>query len=233
MADASSEKPSWSADPEITEMIAADPGLIDDKLTSAMQKLLNNPASLTITLTPFNEKETSLGHFQKVYVNTLHGTVDGLILDKAEIDFEDVQLDTTKLIREEKIDPVNVKSINMDVIITEKDLNDFLAVKAQSLKVRNPKVNLNPGKMQLSGSAKYGIVRVNFWAEGGFSVKDSKEVWFHPHKMKLNSMTMPRAFVGSLVKRINPVLNLDKFPFRLNLSEIKIEKGALHFTSKK
>ena len=44
-------------------------------------------------------------------------------------------------------------------------------------------------------------------------------------------MSMPRAFIGSIVKRINPVLNLKKFPFRLNLKEIHISRGTLRFTS--
>jgi hypothetical protein len=223
--------PSWSPDPEITAQLAATPELLQQKLESAMRKLLNDPASLSIVITPLTAERTSRGQLAKVSVKTRRGNIDNLILDHADIDFEEVQLDTTKLIREEKIDPIEVKTINMDVILREADLNTFLIAKAASIKVTEPRVTLKPGKIELSGATKYGFVKAKFWAEGDFSVKDSREIWFHARRMKINSLAMPRAFIGSLVKRINPVLNLAKFPFKLNLSEIRIEPGALHFTS--
>jgi hypothetical protein len=222
---------SWTPDPEITAQLALNPSLIQEKLESSMRKLLNNPATLTVVVTHFSAEETSRGHLAKVAVTTRRGNIDNLILDHADIDFEDVQLDTTKLMREEKIDPLEVKTINMDVILREADLNTFLIGKAASIKVTEPRVTLKPGKIELSGATKYGFVKAKFWAEGNFSVKDSREIWFHARRMKINSLAMPRAFIGSLVKKINPVLNLAKFPFKLNLSEIRIEPGALHFTS--
>lgn len=222
---------SWTPDPEITAMLVADPGLLQRKLEAAMTTLLNQPASLTIELTPYPDKPASEGHLQKVHVYTRRGNIDNLIIDVAELFFEDVQLNTTKLIRDEKIDPELVRTINMDVIIQESDLNTFLAAKAKSIKVDKPKIQLTKGKMRLSGSTKYGFVKVAFSAVGGFTIKDSREIWFHANTLKLNSMTMPRAFVGSLVKRINPVLNLEKFPFRLNLRDIIIDEGLMRFTS--
>jgi len=222
---------SWTPDPEVTAMLVADPGLLQRKLETAMTDLLHQPASLTIELTPYPDKPSAEGYLQKVHVFTRRGSIDNLVIDIAELFFEDVQLNTTKLIREEKIDTHQVRTINMDVLIQESDLNTFLAAKAKSIKVDHPKISLSKGRMKLSGSTKYGFVKVAFSATGGFSIKDSKEIWFHASTLKLNSMTMPRAFVGSLVKRINPVLNLEKFPFRLNLREIIIDEGSMRFTS--
>lgn len=222
---------SYTPIPEITAQIASNPQIIHEKLVSSMNKLLENPASLSITLTPYNDKETSLGKFQKVVVHTSRGKVDNLFLHQANIEFEDVQLDTTKLIIEEKIDPVVMSNINMDVIIKESDLNLFLDAKSKSIKVDHPKIVLNKGKMELSGSTKYGMVKVEFWATGGLEVKDKREIWFHASRMKVNRMAMPRSFIGIIVKKINPVLNLDKFPFKLNLDAINISDNEMHFTS--
>lgn len=233
ITDARAENATWTPDPEITAALAADPGLLQRKLESSMRALLNQPASLTVELTPYHDpdKPPSLGHLQKVHVITKRGSVDNLIIDVAELYFEEVQLNTTKLIRDEKIDPHVVRTINMDVLIRENDLNTFLEAKARGIKVDRPKVVLSRKELKLSGSTKYGIVKVSFTATGNFSIKDSKEIWFHAKNLKLNSMTMPRAFVGSLIKRINPVLNLEKFPFRLNLREIIIDNGSMRFTS--
>jgi hypothetical protein len=222
---------SYTPDPEITARIASNPQIIEEKLVSSMNKLLENPASLSIVLIPHNDEATTLGKFEKVIVHTSRGKIDNLTLHQADIEFHDVQLDTSKLLLEDKIDPVSMSDINMDVRIRQVDLNTFLDAKSKSIKVNNPRIELTNNTMELSGSTKYGMVKVEFWATGGLTVKDQKEIWFHANKMKVNRMAMPRSFVGMIVKKINPVLNLEKFPFRLNLSAIEITRGEMRFTS--
>ncbi len=222
---------SWTPDPEITALIASNPDLLDQKILQSMANLLNNPKRLEIKVARYDPVETSRGHLKEVRVITEGALIDNLTLATATIDFFDVTLDTTKLFKDLKLQTVEVKNIDMDVILIESDLNAFLAAKARKIKVDDPKIELKPGHIELSGSTKYSFVKVKFWATGVFAVVDSKQVWFHPKKLKVNHMTMPRAFVGTIVKKINPVLNLEKFPFRLNLKEIRIEQGALHFTS--
>lgn len=222
---------SYTPDPEITRIIASNPSIIEEKLISSMNKILNNPASLSIQLTPYDAESTSLGKFAKVFVHTSRGKIDNLTLHQADIEFEAVQLDTKKLLLEEKVDPVSMSNINMNVKIRQVDLNQFLDAKSKSIKVSNPRIELYPGKMEISGSTKYGMVKVEFWATGNLSIVDQREIWFHSSKMKVNRLTMPRSFVGMLIKKINPVLNLDKFPFKLNLGSIDIRRGEMNFIS--
>jgi hypothetical protein len=42
---------------------------------------------------------------------------------------------------------------------------------------------------------------------------------------------MPRNFVGTIVKKINPLMNFDKFSFNVNLKQIKITDGQIRVTS--
>jgi len=222
---------SFTPDPEITARIAQNPSIIEEKLISSMNKLLENPASLSIILTPISDEATAQGRFAKVVVHTSRGKVDNLTLHQADIEFENVQLDTTKLLLEDKIEPVLMSNINMDVRIRQADLNQFLDAKSSSIKVNNPRIELFKDKMELSGSTKYGMVKVEFWATGVLSVRDKKEICFHSNRMKVNRMVMPRSFVGMIIKKINPVLKLDKFPFKLNLDAIELTRGEMRFTS--
>lgn len=212
-------------------MIASDPALIEKKLNDAMRKLLNNPASLTIQLESYSFEESSKGHYKKVYVHTSGGKIENLRLEKADIYFDDVQLNLEKLLQKEQIDPVSMKKINMNIVLSEVDMNVFIKAKSKSIKVRKPRVRMRPGKIELSGIAKYGLVKVKFWASGGFTIKNSTEIWFFAKRMKINYLSMPRSFVGMIVKRINPILKLDKFPFKLDLKEIRIDKGKMTFTT--
>ncbi|MBF0499167.1 MAG: DUF2993 domain-containing protein [Candidatus Riflebacteria bacterium] len=233
-ADTKAARPlnaSWTPDPVVTAQLASDPTLFSCKLDASMRKLLHDPATMTIELTPINASESSVGHFQKITVKVARGEADQLILEHADTEFIDVQLDTTKLVKEDKVDTVKVTSINMDVTILESDLNTFLLAKCKAINVDNPKIEMGTGTLTLSGSTKYSFMKVKFWATGQLSVHDEKAIWFHPKKIKLNGMGMPRAFIGNIVKRINPVLNLEKFPFQLNLKTILVEPGILHLSS--
>ena len=217
--------------PAITAMIASNPQIIDDKLRSAMLKEVEDPASITIQITHISPEDTALGRFKRIYVHAYRSTVEKVIIDSAKIEFLDVQLNTQKLIEHEKIRPVNKCTINMDVIVKETDLNNFLQVKAKKIKVDHPKVKMTENSMELSGSTKYGIVKVEFWAKGNFSIKDDKEIWFHASKMKVNRISMPRSFIGAIIKKINPLMNFKKFSFDVNLEQIKITNGQIRITS--
>ena len=193
-------------DPAITAMIASNPQIIDDKLKAAMLKEVENPASITIEITHISPEDTALGKFKKIYVYAYRSTVEHVIVESAKIEF-------------------------LDVIVKETDLNDFLKFKAKKIKVDHPKVKMMNNSMELSGSTKYGIVKVEFWAKGNFSIKDDKEIWFHASKMKVNRISMPRSFIGTIIKKINPLMNFKKFSFDVNLEQIKITEGQLRITS--
>lgn len=221
----------YTPDPEIVAQILENPAIIHENLLVSMNKLLENPATLTIKITEYDDEQTSLGRFSKVIVKTSNGSAEGLMLHTANIEFHDVQLDISKLIKDGDIYPVTMDNIFMDVVITQQDLNDFLTLKTESIKVKNPFVSLMPGQIELSGSTKYGVLKADFWANGHFSIVNGKEINFIAKQMKVNRMAMPRSFVGQIVRKINPVLNLNKFPFTVNLSEIKIEKCKMIFSS--
>ena len=218
-------------DSAITALIASNPQIIDDKLKSAMLKEVDNPASITIDITHISPQDTALGRFKRIYVYAYRSSVENVVIESAKIEFLDVQLNTKKLIEEEKIRPVNKCTINMDVVVKEKDLNTFLQNKAKKIKVDNPKVKMTNDNMELSGSTKYGIVKVEFWARGNFAIKNNKEIWFHASKMKVNRISMPRNFIGTIIKKINPLMNFDKFSFNVNLKQIKISDGQIRITS--
>ncbi|MBF0410245.1 MAG: DUF2993 domain-containing protein [Candidatus Riflebacteria bacterium] len=222
---------SWTPDPQISLSLKSNPILFKEKLENSMKKLLKNPASLSVFLTPYSDKDSSEGLFQKITINVTRGEYDNLVLERANTDFYDVQLNTTKLINEEKIDTVRVKKIDMDILILQNDLNAFLDAKSNSIGVRDPRIDMHPNNLVLSGSTKYGFMKVKFWATGNLKVHNAKAIWFHPKNIKLNGMPMPGAFLGTLTKRINPVLNLEKFPYQINLQNIITGDGFLQFTS--
>ncbi len=228
------ELASYTPDPVITEKILENPSIIEEKIKAAMNKILSNPATLTLNIEYGTKEETSIGKLKRVCIETSGGNAEGLVLERANVEFLDIQLNTTELFEKEDIEPVELNDIFMDVIVTENALNDLLLKKIKKINVKKPKIVLKKGKMHLSGSTKYGLLKADFSADGKLTVsKDGKEIWFHASNMKVNYMAMPRSFVGMIVKKINPVLKLEDFPFNLNLKSIEINPGNIHFISGK
>lgn len=221
-------------DPAITAMIASNPQIIEEKLKAAMLKQVHNPASITIEITPNSVEDTALGKFKRVYVDCYRSEIEECVLHSAKFEFLDVQLNTKRLIEEDKIKPVNKCTINIDAIVKESDINTFLTNRAKKIGVDHPKIKMTKdGNLELSGACKYGFVKVEFWARGNFSLSQKDQIWFHASKMKVNRIAMPRNFVGMIVKKINPVLKFDKFSFKVNLETIKITEGEMRLTSEK
>lgn len=218
-------------DPAITAMIASDPTILENKLKAAMLKEIENPESINIEIEHISPEETALGRFKKIKVTAARSTTENIVIDKAVIEFLDVALNTKKLIENEKIRIVKKCTINLDVIVKEEDLNKLLAIKAKKNKLENPRIRLNDGNIELSGATRYSIVKIEFWGKGNFSIKDDKEIWFHASKLKVNRVSMPRNFIGTIVKKINPILDFTKFSFNVNVETIKITKGQIRISS--
>lgn len=218
-------------DPAITAMIASNPQIIEEKLRAAMLSEVEDPASLTIEIIHSSPEDTALGRFKKIHVLAYGSKTKDVTVHSAQIDFIDVHLNTKVLIEANKIRPVNKCTINLDIIVKENDLNAFLKRKAKKIKVDNPKVKLGNNNIELFGSTKYGFIKVEFWARGNFSIKNDKEIWFYSNKMKVNRVSMPRNFVGTIIKKINPLLCFDKFSFNVNLEAIRINEGEIRITS--
>lgn len=221
----------YMIDPDITKVFLENPNLIEDYILEAMKDIVKNPATFAIDIVASDTKSKAEGYLSKVKVFLANGTVDNLVLDDATFEFIEVQLNTTKLYKEKKLDLVKAKQVNMDVIISEKSLNDFLKLKSKKIKVDDPKITLKEDCIELQGTTKYSFMKIKFWATGRFEVIDSQEIWFHVKKLKMNNLSMPKAFIGSIVKKINPILDLRKFPFRLNLKEIYLKPGYIKYTS--
>ncbi len=218
-------------DPAITAMIASNPAILESKLKAAMLKEIENPESINIEIEHISPQETALGRFKKIKVTAARSTTQDIVVDKAVIEFLDVALNTKKLIENEKIRVVKKCTINLDVVVKEEDLNKLLAIKAKKNKLENPKIKLNEGNIELSGATRYSIVKIEFWGKGNFSIKDDKEIWFHASKLKVNRVAMPRNFIGTIVKKINPILDFSKFAFNVNVESIKITKGQIRISS--
>ena len=202
---------------------------IHDKMVAGMRKVVHDPATLTVVLEPRSAADTATGSFRRVLVHTENGEIDGLRIERADFTFHGVQIDLPLLLEQEKIESRHVDHVDLEASITQAALNAFLAAKARKIKVHDPHIELRRDDITVSGATRYGIIKATFWATGKFTVKSADKIYFNPKRFKLNNLTMPRAFVHSIVERINPVLDLAKFPFRLNLREISVEPGRLRF----
>ncbi|MFC1745588.1 LmeA family phospholipid-binding protein [Candidatus Riflebacteria bacterium] len=202
--------------------------LIKQKLITALQKKLHSPKSLKITISQTDDNSFIQGKFQRLEVEVEDALIEHLNIKKANFIFNDLQLVLEKLINNEVFEIPRIDAVGIDAIITETDLNAM--VKKKVKEVQSPRISIKNNKMILSGKARLGgIIPLKFRAAGHFELKNKSEIHFISRSLKISGLPVP--FASRAIRRINPILRIDKFPFTINLKGIGLYPGIIHFYS--
>lgn len=175
--------------------------------------------------------QTGNPSFQSIHVSAEDALIDGLNVSELDIEINNVVFDRKKLLTKKKIEIKNSGKTGINIKIKEDDLNEFLKKKSEKLKVKNPKIILNKDSISLSGRCKWWIIKAAFQTKGRFVIEASQNIHYIPESISLSSVDMPRYVISKVLKKINPVLSLKKFPLKVYLSKIEIRDKCLIISS--
>ncbi len=217
----------------VGKKLAADQTLIDSHLEKRLNSLLNGPESLVFTAGKcvFNEKENEIV-YPDISIKLKNALFDSLNVETASIDIKHISFDAVALFSNGRLRVKSQNEITAEIKVAERDLNDYLKVKAEKIKVRRPYVKFDKGRLLIGGNVKYGIFVVKFDAAGVFKITGDSQINFDIKKLDVNRMRMPSNFVRKIISKINPIMDLDKFPFKLVMKKIEVSDGYLIFSSK-
>jgi len=167
---------------------------------------------------------------------SLKGTgvvVEGLKFRNLELSFGRTEISLSALLNEGKVRILKSETGSVvDMEITEGDLNTFLRNEAERLKIQEPLVELREeGNLLFRGRCHWWFADASFSTLGKFELRGDKEIHFTPSRVAISEMSMPSFMVAKLVRRINPILSLQKFPLGISLGGIEIRKGLLRIFS--
>ncbi|HNY12193.1 MAG TPA: hypothetical protein PKK26_11435 [Candidatus Wallbacteria bacterium] len=208
------------------------PDLIDSQLKSVLAALLNNPEKLEINFyKPSLSEDHSTIKYETVEVFLKGASFDNLRLDTASIMLKNMELEVYRLFRDGRVKVVSQGEVLANISIIQSDLNSYLVKKSESIKVRKPYARMEKDQLAIGGVFKYGLFVIEFGATGAFKIVDDNKIFFDIKKMSINNMKMSKSFLRTVVDKINPILSLDRFPFKLIMKSIYIKEGRLIFSS--
>ena len=217
----------------VKKEFAVNPGIIDFHLKSRLDELLHFPRYLGYTSSGLNFSVSSNEiYFDSLSIKLNNALFDSLNVETASIDINKISFDAVALFLNGRLRVKAQKEISAEIKMAESDLNEYLKFKAEKIKVRRPYVKFDKEKLMLGGNVKYGVFVIKFDAAGVFKIVDGTKIHFDIKKLEVNRMRMPGNFVRKIISQINPIMDLDKFPFKLVMKSITVSDKYLIFSSK-
>ncbi len=217
----------------IKKEFAVNPAIIDLHLKSRLDELLHFPQYLGYNSSGLNFSESSSEiYFDSLSIKLNNALFDSLNVETASIDINKISFDAVALFLNGRLRVKTQKEISAEIKMAESDLNEYLKFKAEKIKVRRPYVKFNNEKLMLGGNVKYGVFVIKFDAAGVFKIVEGTKIHFDIKKLEVNRMRMPGNFVRKIISQINPIMDLDKFPFKLVMKSITVSDKYLIFSSK-
>lgn len=198
-------------------------------LDQLIKKKISGFGSLDIDVTPMpGVMALSSCAFKRVAISGQSIEIKGLVISRLHIDVEDAIIDRSTTIKKERLRLLRNGIVKMSIEITENALNSFVKEKVKNKDaLSDPKVELTEGEFSLSGRSKWWIVKSSFRVAGHFEVSDENLVLFVPHKLKLSGMSAPGFLRRKLMDKLNPVLDMSRFPFEIKLKTISIGENSM------
>ncbi|MDD2714761.1 MAG: LmeA family phospholipid-binding protein [Candidatus Wallbacteria bacterium] len=202
-----------------------------DYLVKITESLKEHLQSQTVEVTADFGKvsETLGGKLKSARIEMKNGHFNLLKIEHALFVMYNPVIDVDKLWNQNDLILKKCEQIDFLIEIREQDLNEFLTTREGKLHVERPTVKLTDNEIQLKGYGEVLKVKVKFMINGKFELADRKKINFIPWKVKFNSIPLPKMMISKLVSRINPVLDLNDFPFDLQLEQIISKPEKLIF----
>jgi|GEM_PF-6639954 len=214
----------------IAKESAANPELFNAHLKELLFNLLNHPETFNVKFDGMKQNGVEL-FCPTIDVSIKNAIFDELKVETASIILKNISFDLMRLFNDGKLRVISQDKVFVNINIAEEDLNQYLIKKSEKIKVRKPFVNFEKERLNMGGTFKYGLFVISFTASGVFKIIDNSKIHFDIKRMTVNSMKMPRNFVRKVLDKINPIMDLDKFPFKLIMKSIIIKNHYLTFSS--
>lgn len=193
--------------------------LVEKQVTDALHP---QAQTLTIQSSPaakmlLGRVDSFSGDLEKVKLGDL--TFDNLHLNVTDLEFNPIQLATSH-----KLEVTNIGSGELDGVVTEQALTQFMEEKVKGLEVGH--VSITPSGVDVVGDINIGgIIRGEANARGVMEIKNNT-LAFAPQQFSINGVSIG-GLTSAVLKEII-IYDFANFPIPVKADRIESENGQLH-----
>ncbi|MBQ3645607.1 MAG: DUF2993 domain-containing protein [Synergistaceae bacterium] len=197
---------------------------VNDLLNFYVKKFRPEKALLVISGKP---DETGL--FNDIYMNLQGVVIDKLRLDSLVVRMRGVQFNEPSEWKKGNVECKDAISVLATGTIFERDINKSIEDKTFGEgrdEWHDLSMKINPSGLSGSGYYKYNILDIRIDIDSKLKIVKGKELWLDNPVAKVNKLDVPDYVTRKALTRIQPLVDLRKFPLPLSLHKVELKKGS-------
>lgn len=192
------------------------PLLAENRVRDIIVSQIEQADRLTVEVASFPALEVLAGRIDHLEVDAEGVVVDGLYLNKLLARYREVSYS--------KDDFQGINTI-LDIIITEKALNDYIHKRYPDL--QNFRISLQPDLVILKGTLKIFEARIGLQLSGRMTIDEDQVVAFRPENLQVEEFNIPSSLLQNYLNDLGFIFDLKSLNIPLKVDEIVISQGEV------
>jgi hypothetical protein len=197
---------------------------VEQELQKYVQKEFN-AEDVQIALERRGSWSLVLGRVPAVAITIENASVSGLPIDRARLEAVDLRFHPWALFREKEFWYAGSEFLQVSARVTEQGLNEYF--KKHVSQVQDLQVDAQGGKLQVRGTLSFLGVPWELGLEGRLEVAGPTTVRVVPTGLMVENAAAPPALVEMLYQFFNFTIDLDQFPFPMEITSIAVDDGGI------
>lgn len=168
-----------------------------------------------------------LGQIDHIHAVAHQGRLGDVLVSELALDGQDVRFDISEALQNESLKVKSVSSMKLTGVVTEDNLKELLARKAD--KLENAEVTMAPDGVTVQANVKV-FGRMADATLTGTIVDDNGQLMFHMTSLSITNAPFGKANLGSLFGDV-PLVKREKMPLGLRVTDVKMEAGKCVITA--
>lgn len=196
---------------------------VQDLLDFYVKKFKPEKALLAISGRP-----DPTGMFNDIYMDLKGVNIDKLRLAALTFRMKGVQFNEPSEWKKGKVDCKSAMQVLATASILEKDINHSIENKSfgSDDHWHDVQLAINPKGLSGQGYYKAGFLDVLINIDSGLKISKGKELWLNNPKVKVNKLDLPDYMTRQALSKIQPLVDLNKFPLPVTLHKVQLSKGS-------
>lgn len=184
-----------------------------------------------------DEEPDNSGRVRYLYMDLKGPIIGGVRIERLTLDAVDVQFTPPSEWNGEEIEILNILLVHALTSITEKDVNETLSKKAfgNDEHWHDLQLDFNPEGIYARGNylAKF-LIKLDILIEimGDFKIVHKQQIWLDNYTLKVNRVSVPDTVTERAIAKIQPVIDLSRFIFPLELHSVKQDEERIYIRSR-
>ncbi len=203
---------------------------VNDLLNFYVKKFTPEKATLIIS-----DKPDATGLFNNVYMDLQGVVIDKLRLSSLVVSMRGVQFNEPSEWAKGNVECKDAISVLATATLYESDINKSIANKNFGKKDEHwhdLAMKIKPSGLNGRGYYKYSLLDILIEIDSKLKIVKGKELWLDNPQLKVNKLDVPDYVTKKALSKIQPLVNLRKFPLPLTLHKVELKDGSATLSSR-